>query len=65
MLTVTLEGMPNGGTRMTSRGVWTHHGWFRFAFPAFIRVMRRAERGVVANARHALEQGLDAADTSS
>jgi hypothetical protein len=49
---------------MTSRGVWTPHGWFRLAFPVFIRVMRRAERGVVANAREALEQGRDASDKS-
>ena len=62
VLTVTLEATPSGGTRMTSRGVWTPHGWFRFVFPVFIRVMRRAERGVVANARSALEQGRDAAD---
>ena len=61
VLTVTLEATPSGGTRMTSRGVWTPHGWFRLAFPVFIRVMRRAERGVVANARHALEEGRDAA----
>lgn len=62
-LTVTLEATPSGGTRMTSRGVWTPHGWFRLAFPVFIRVMRRAERGVVANARLALEQGRDAAES--
>jgi uncharacterized protein YndB with AHSA1/START domain len=58
-LTVTLEAMPSGGTRMTSSGVWTPHGWFRLAFPLFIRVMRRAERSVVANARQALEQRRD------
>ena len=62
VLTVTLEGTQSGGTRMTSRGVWTPHGWFRFAFPVCIRVMRRAERGVVANARLALEEGRDAPD---
>ncbi|MFL5726438.1 MAG: SRPBCC family protein [Chloroflexota bacterium] len=62
VLTVTLEPTPSGGTRMTSRGVWTPHGWFRIAFPVFIRVMRRAERGVVASARNALEQGRDAAE---
>jgi hypothetical protein len=33
------------------RGVWIPRGWFRLAFPVFIRVMRRAERDVVANAR--------------
>lgn len=64
VLTVTLEATPRGGTRMTSRGVWTPRGWFRFVFPVFIRVMRRAERGIVANARDALEQGRDAADKS-
>lgn len=62
-LTVTLEATPSGSTRMTSHGVWTPNGWFRLAFPVFIRVMRRAERGVVANARQALEQWLDASDT--
>jgi hypothetical protein len=50
---------------MTSRGVWTPHGWFRFVFPVFIRVMRRAERDVVANARNALEEERDAADHPS
>ena len=61
VLTVTLAPTPNGGTRMTSHGEWTPHGWFRLVFPLFIRVMRRAERGVVANARHALEERRDAA----
>ena len=59
VLTITLQATPTGGTRMTSHGEWTPHGWFRLAFPVFIRVMRRAERGVVANARRALEKGLD------
>jgi uncharacterized protein YndB with AHSA1/START domain len=59
VLTVTLEETPSGGTRMTSRGVWTPNGWFRLVFPVFIRVMRRTERGVVANARRALEDGRD------
>lgn len=61
VLTVTLEPTPSGGTRMTAHSEWTPHGWFRLAFPVFIRVMRRAERGVVANARQALEEGRDAA----
>ena len=61
VLTVTLEPIPSGGTRMTSHGEWTPHGWFRLVFPLFIRVMRRAERGVVANARRALEERRDAA----
>jgi uncharacterized protein YndB with AHSA1/START domain len=61
VLTVTLEPTSNGGTRMTSHGEWTPHGWFRAVFPLFIRVMRRAERGVVANARRALEEGRDSA----
>ena len=65
VLTVTLQATPGGGTLMTSRGVWTPNGWFRLAFPVFIRVMRRAERGVIANARRALEEGLDAAAKSS
>jgi energy-coupling factor transporter transmembrane protein EcfT len=60
VLTVTLEPTPSGGTRMTSHGEWTPHGWFRLAFPVFIRVMRRAERSVVANACRALEEGRDA-----
>jgi hypothetical protein len=59
VLTITLQATPTGGTRLTSHGAWTPHGWFRLAFPVFIRVMRRAERGVVANARRALEEGLD------
>ena len=61
VLTVTLEPTPTGETRMTSRGEWTPHGWFRLIFPVFIRVMRSAERDVVANARHALEERWDAA----
>jgi uncharacterized protein YndB with AHSA1/START domain len=60
VLTVTLEPSPSGGTRMTSHGEWTPHGWFRLAFPVFIRMMRRAERTVVANACRALEEGRDA-----
>jgi uncharacterized protein YndB with AHSA1/START domain len=64
VLTVTLAPTSSGRTRMTSHGMWTPHGWFRLAFPVFIRVMRRAERDVVANARRALEEGRDAAATS-
>lgn len=62
VLTVTLEPMSTGGTRLTAHGEWTPHGLFRLVFPVFIRVMRRAERGVVANARRALEERRDAAD---
>lgn len=60
-LTVTLVPTPSGGTLMTSHGEWTPHGWFRLVFPVFIRLMRRAERSVVANARRALEERRDAA----
>ena len=60
VLTVTLEPTPSGGTRLTSHGEWTPNGWFRLVFPVFVRVMRRAERGVVANARRALEERRDA-----
>ena len=60
VLTVTLEPTPSGGTTLTSHGEWTPNGWFRLVFPVFIRVMRRAERGVVANARRALEERRDA-----
>jgi len=59
ILTVTLEPAENGRTKMTSHGEWTPHGLFRFVFPLFIRVMRRAEREVIANARDALEKRLD------
>jgi hypothetical protein len=48
-----------GGTRMTSHGEWTPHGWFRLAFPVFIRGMRRPDRHVIAKARRALEEELD------
>ena len=44
---------------MTAHGEWTAHGWSRLIFPVFIRVMRRAERGVIANARRALEERRD------
>lgn len=59
VLTVTLEPTSSGGTRMTSHGQWTPHGWFRLVFPIFARVMRRAERDVIANARRALEERRD------
>jgi uncharacterized protein YndB with AHSA1/START domain len=61
VLTVTLEPTPTGNTRMTSHGEWTPHGWFRLIFPIFVRMMRRAERGVVENARGALEGRRDLA----
>jgi len=63
VLTVTLERSPTGGSRMTSHGEWTPHGWFRLVFPVFIRMMRRAERGVLENARRALEGRRDVAVT--
>ena len=59
VLTITLEPTPSGSTRLTSHGEWTPHGWFRLVFPVFIRMMRRAERGVVANAGRAMEEGRD------
>ena len=59
VLTVNLEATPGGGTRMTSRGEWTAHGWFRLVFPVFVQVMRRAEHKVLANARRALEERRD------
>jgi uncharacterized protein YndB with AHSA1/START domain len=59
VLTVTLEETANGATRMTSRGEWTPYGWFRLVFPIFIRVMRGAEKRVMANAKRALEEGRD------
>jgi len=59
VLTVTLEPTVSGGTRMTSHGEWTPHGWFRPVFPVFIRMMRRAERDVVESARRALMERRD------
>lgn len=59
VLTITLQETANAATRMTSRGQWTPHGWFRLVFPIFIRVMRRSEKQVIANAKRALEQGRD------
>lgn len=64
VLTVTLEGTAGGATRMTAHGAWTPRGWFRIVFPVFIRVMRRAERATVANARRALEERRDASTTA-
>jgi uncharacterized protein YndB with AHSA1/START domain len=60
-LTVTLEPSSGGGTRLTSRGEWVPHGWFRIVFPVFERIMRRAELGVRANAKRALEEHRDTA----
>jgi hypothetical protein len=59
LLTVTLAPLPNGGTRLTSQGDWTAHGWMRLMFPIFIRVMRGAEKQVMTNAKEALEGGAD------
>lgn len=60
-LTITLEPTPSGGTRLTSSGEWVPHGWFRLIFPIFAQIMRRAEVGVLANARRALEEHRDKA----
>jgi uncharacterized protein YndB with AHSA1/START domain len=54
-LTITLEPTSSGGTRLTSRGLWSANGFARLFFPVFIRSMRKAEVEVVANARRALE----------
>jgi uncharacterized protein YndB with AHSA1/START domain len=59
-LTVTLEPASRG-TRLTSRGVWSASGLARLFFPVFIRTMRKAEVGVMTNARLALEQHRDRA----
>lgn len=59
VLTVTLEALPEGGTRMTSRGEWSAHGFMRLIFPIFMRTMRRAETRTNANAKRALEDGRD------
>jgi uncharacterized protein YndB with AHSA1/START domain len=59
LLTVTLEPTMNGGTRLTSRGEWTPHGAMRIVFPVFIRIMRRAELGVMANSWRFLEERRD------
>jgi uncharacterized protein YndB with AHSA1/START domain len=59
LLTVTLEPTSDGRTLLTSRGEWTPHGAMRLAFPIFVRVMRRAELGVMANSRRFLEERRD------
>ena len=59
VLTITLEPTSGGGTRLTSRGLWKANGLARLFFPVFIRVMRKAEVQVVANARRALEASAD------
>jgi uncharacterized protein YndB with AHSA1/START domain len=61
VLTVTLEPIANGATRLTSVGDWTAHGWMRLMFPIFIRMMRSAETQVMANAKKALEGGAERA----
>jgi uncharacterized protein YndB with AHSA1/START domain len=59
VLKITLEPTSGGGTRLTSRGLWKANGLARLFFPVFIRVMRKAEVQVVANARRALEASAD------
>lgn len=59
VLTITLEPTSSGGTRLTSRGLWSANGLARLFFPVFIRTMRKAEVQVLANARRALEASLD------
>jgi hypothetical protein len=59
VLKITLEPTSGGGTRLTSRGLWKPNGLARLFFPVFIRVMRKAEVQVVANARRALEASAD------
>lgn len=61
VLTVTLEPASGGGTRLTSRGVWTANGFARLFFPVFMRIMRKAEVQVLANARGAMEERRDLA----
>ncbi len=58
-LRITLEPTSSGGTRLTSRGLWSANGLARLFFPVFIRTMRKAEVQVVANARRALEARAD------
>jgi len=60
VLTVTLEPA-SGGTRLTSRGVWSANGLARLFFPVFIRIMRKAAVQVMANARRAMEECRDLA----
>ncbi len=60
-LTVTLEPLADGRTRLTARGLWSASGPARLFFPIFIRIMRRAERQVMVNCRRALEERRDLA----
>jgi hypothetical protein len=59
VLTISLEPTSSGGTRLTSRGLWSANGFARLFFPVFIRTMRAAEVQVLANARRALEASQD------
>ena len=59
VLRITLEPTSGGGTRLTSRGLWSATGFARLFFPIFIRTMQRAEVQVVADARRALEAHED------
>ncbi len=59
VLRITLEATSSGGTRLTSRGLWSANGLARLFFPVFIRTMRKAEVHVVADARRALEAHED------
>ncbi len=59
VLTCTLEATRSGSTRMTSRGLWSAKGLARLFFPIFIRMMRRTELKIMANARRALEEHRD------
>ena len=59
VLRVTLEPTSSGGTRLTSRGLWSANGLARLFFPVFIWTMRKAEVRVVADARRALEAHHD------
>jgi hypothetical protein len=60
-LRIALEPTPSGGTRLTSRGLWSANGLARLIFPVFIRSMRKAEVQVLANARRVLEAHEDRA----
>ncbi len=59
VLTIALESTSRGGTRLTSRGLWSASGLAKLFFPVFIRTMRKAEVQVLANARRALEASQD------
>ena len=61
VLSITLAPTSSGGTRLTSRGLWSANGLARLFFPLFIRTMRKAEVQVLANARRALEAPRTAA----